>query len=756
MFLLNYPPLTVVCFRIKGQGPCKIHSLKSKNMKTPLRLRLLLLAAIFSWVINPLFSMASVPDPCDPPPAVSGASLIYAKPPDLQEWYTVFGDLTAGYTMCLNPWQEFYYITVDELNSTVPLMQDHLNPFFLTGTYPASFYDYWSAKGVDATATDPSTWQYWMYQIIQGLQPMFYISYFEGYLKTVDGLQYLASGGLVQNYLRLSGDYPAGTYTFTGQIMDSAGCMTANVVVDMTTTNMILESVSIKAATNPLGPWAPVSGNLTDGYSMSLDPSVPFYYLDIDQLAISTPAAVNGFGAFLLTGTYPPSFFDYWNQKGVNASAVEPHWEYYMWRIINGIDPMFYILNTGSRYTLIDGLQHHVSSGTLLNPLRVSGDYPPDTYTFTGELFSEMNCTTPPQVVSITFLSPPECSISGEDEACSSEHVTFSAPPGMEGYAWTISGNGIITSRANLQTVHVKAGVSGSFTLSLSIFNENICSSTCQKTVTVIPKPSNISKITGPKSVCANETGVNYSVSMHNANEFEWNISSGGTIVGQVDDLGVDPAVSTVTVDFHNARANVTLSVTGINHHLVLCEGKKQEQHVRINPVPDQPVISVNGKVLTSNAANGNQWYVNSSSPTGPWTLIPGANKKKYTAKVSGWYTVDVTNNFGCISEKADAVFVNVTKELLSENEPGAGTIVTVYPNPGDGHFTIALNSVSDQEFHVLVYNTMGIIVMETMIPATEGLQKLNFDLSAQSNGLYLIILRNEEEQIIKRVILRK
>jgi hypothetical protein len=49
-----------------------------------------------------------------------------------------------------------------------------------------------------------------------------------------------------------------------------------------------------------------------------------------------------------------------------------------MWPIINGLAPMFYLKVDLGTYMLVDGLQ----GGN--NPLRLNGDYPLGTYTFTG------------------------------------------------------------------------------------------------------------------------------------------------------------------------------------------------------------------------------------------------------------------------------------------------------------------------------------------------------------------------------------
>jgi len=80
---------------------------------------------------------------------------------------------------------------------------------------PAGFSDYWTAKGVVSGALG---WQGWMYQIITGYEPMFYLKVSGSTYKLIDGLSW--DFFLTEEFLRVSGDYPLGKYTFEGVIED--------------------------------------------------------------------------------------------------------------------------------------------------------------------------------------------------------------------------------------------------------------------------------------------------------------------------------------------------------------------------------------------------------------------------------------------------------------------------------------------------------------------------------------------------------
>jgi hypothetical protein len=143
--------------------------------------------------------------------------------------------------------------------------------------------------------------------------------------------------------------------------------------------------------------WGPVAGNIKDGFSVELDGTEDFFYLDISSMN-PIPA---GMYPFFLVGYDNSGYKDWWNLRGVNDSACPADtWQCVMWHIINGKLPIFYLKVTdmggGSfDYMLVDGLQYFVSGGTLTDYLRVNGSYPPGTYTFQGIEKVVMTFATP-------------------------------------------------------------------------------------------------------------------------------------------------------------------------------------------------------------------------------------------------------------------------------------------------------------------------------------------------------------------------
>jgi hypothetical protein len=141
-----------------------------------------------------------------------------------------------------------------------------------------------------------------------------------------------------------------------------------------------------------------VAGNQVSGFKLKLDGNSDpdfWYYLNIKFIKPDLPEGVY---MFWLT---PPAdsetaFWNYWAAKGVTASAAWgtnpswPSWQWIMWRIIHGASgpfgtiPMFGLYSDGNcNYELRDGLVHFASHFAAESPLRLNGDYPKGTYTFT-------------------------------------------------------------------------------------------------------------------------------------------------------------------------------------------------------------------------------------------------------------------------------------------------------------------------------------------------------------------------------------
>ncbi len=71
-----------------------------------------------------------------------------------------------------------------------------------------------------------------------------------------------------------------------------------------------------------------------------------------------------------------------------------------------------------------------------------------------------------------------------------------------------------------------------------------------------------------------------------------------------------------------------------------------------------------------------------------------------------------------------------------------------LYPNPGSGMFTLEVNN----EVSVEIRNTVGAIVYQNEHVSA----KERIDLSQQARGIYLVIIRNDKESFIEKLVIAK
>jgi hypothetical protein len=97
---------------------------------------------------------------------------------------------------------------------------------------------------------------------------------------------------------------------------------------------------------------------------------------------------------------------------------------------------------------------------------------------------SQFGCTSQ-TCHDITINPLPSCTISGDNTVGCGSTQQYQGPAGLS-YAWSITGDGTITSATNIRTITVLAGAAGnSYTVTLTTTNSNGCSNTCTKYVTI-------------------------------------------------------------------------------------------------------------------------------------------------------------------------------------------------------------------------------------------------------------------------------
>ncbi len=149
------------------------------------------------------------------------------------------------------------------------------------------------------------------------------------------------------------------------------------------------------------------------------------------------------------------------------------------------------------------------------------------------------------------------------------------------------------------------------------------------------------------------------------------------------------------------------------------------------------PEISFDGTALNASVeAASYQWYLNGQP-------IADATTSTYLPTESGNYSLEITNAAGCTASSEE---LQVIIESSAEAFKSLG--ISVFPNPVSGQ--LHLNSQAGKDFHATLYDSRGISVRETELPA--GSQQ-DINTSALAEGLYMLLIRDGENLYSERVV---
>ncbi|MCO5267063.1 MAG: T9SS type A sorting domain-containing protein, partial [Lentimicrobium sp.] len=401
---------------------------------------------------------------------------------------------------------------------------------------------------------------------------------------------------------------------------------------------------------------------------------------------------------------------------------------------------------TGETYTTESGMTDYnwavseggtITSGAGTNTITVdwSGE---ESQTVSVVYTNENGCSAlNASVLEITMNPLPQPEISGPESVCAGTNgVIYTTDDQMSDYNWTISSGGSITSGNGTHEITVHWYVAGNHVINVNYTNSNACTSVIPGMieVEVNPLPAAAGTITGTPTVCAGTQGMVYSVpAIANASICFWTLPAGAEIVSGF-------GTNSITVDFNNTASSGIITVRGANS----CgQGAASPIfQVQVNPIPEKPVITQIGQILTSSATEGNQWFFNGIE-------IPGATSQQIEALNSGEYSVMVTLD-GCNSQMSDIITVIITGTI----ENLALQEVEIYPNPNHGEFTLSVSSEKLKNMDLQILTSLGVVIYEKADLNVQGKLIEKIKLSGIAPGIYFVKLSTSDQQLIRKVII--
>ena len=154
---------------------------------------------------------------------------------------------------------------------------------------------------------------------------------------------------------------------------------------------------------------------------------------------------------------------------------------------------------------------------------------------------------------------------------------------------------------------------------------------------------------------------------------------------------------TTVTV---NALPTITASAT----RSVICKGEK----------------------TTLSALGATTYTWNTSSISGSTISVTGISN------ITTTYSVDGTDVNGCINTGTVSVKVNACTGIDEINR--SSPLISIFPNPGNGLFTLIMQNVSANSF-IRIYNTLGDLVKQQNLDQAEN----SINIQNERSGIYFI-----------------
>jgi hypothetical protein len=344
-----------------------------------------------------------------------------------------------------------------------------------------------------------------------------------------------------------------------------------------------------------------------------------------------------------------------------------------------------------------------VASSIVVSPLANT------LYTVTGALG---NCLGNQYFYLPVNPNPTITAVSLPSSVCSGATCSLSAM-GANSYTWN-PGNNVGQTISVIPLPNTQYTITG--------INAMGCKDSVITNIIVNANPT-ISIITSPSLIC---NGNPLSIIASGASTYTW---YPGNLNGS--SISITPLVNTTySVSGHNSsncmdtktisllvNSSPTISITYTNN--LICAGETV--------------------ILTANGASSYTW---NSANVGVSTIAvtPTANTN---------YTVSGVGINGCTSNAAITLTISectALRENILNN-----SLITIYPNPNNGEFTIDLNEFSANT-HIEVYNIFGELIMKQTIDSLNH----NIDIQNLANGSYLVLIMQREKVIKKSIIVKE
>ena len=329
---------------------------------------------------------------------------------------------------------------------------------------------------------------------------------------------------------------------------------------------------------------------------------------------------------------------------------------------------------------------------------------------------------------------------------------------------WTTSGDGTFDDNTLLATVYTPGPgdiSNGSFVLTLELTGLYPCGNASDSiTVMITPLPAPATMPAGPEVLCQNSGPAAYSVSsIEGASSYVWALDppEAGTLTVSDTSLTVDWGAT--------FWGTAELSVFGIND----CgEGQVSEPlTVTLDPLPLKPPAPIGETYICVNFIDTSFYTITGAefATQYEWNIIPaeaGVITGSDTTGTVAWNTqwtgaaqITIRGLNSCgegVWSEAIEVILDICSGLDEKNAIGQ---VDIFPNPGDGKFTLRMTTTRESQFDLRILNALNSVVYEKRNLLWSGIHELEISLQDVSAGTYFLYLENKNTKLVRKIMIR-
>ena len=117
-----------------------------------------------------------------------------------------------------------------------------------------------------------------------------------------------------------------------------------------------------------------------------------------------------------------------------------------------------------------------------------------------------------------------------------------------------------------------------------------------------------------------------------------------------------------------------------------------------------------------------------------------------------GDWTIRITDNWNFDLGTLNDWSIEVCDDPTASIQESEFEVFSIYPNPNDGEFTLNLNSTSNEDIHVTVYDIRGRSIYNNSFVNTSEFNQV-IDLNSIQSGVYLVNVTDGDRKTVKRII---